>query len=450
VDVTTLPHVSVLADADSVLAGSVGGVSQKITVAELRSQLDPVHAAPVVTTVVDADGFAIADSADSFKVKRFSWSSLKAHILAWFGPVTATLTNKTLGAGTVYQNPAGSVGFTVAGHAGDSGHLQFATGLENGNVQIRTGGVNNCDIVLFPSGGTAGLPLAPGGRVTVNAAKTGQDAILLANGVDPNVDWNFVTKGPAGQVKANGIPVVVTTGAQSLSNKTLVTPTITGPTITPVTAAPNALALTVGSAQVRANGYNVAFGGSAQQSLTTGNYNVAFGTSAQQSLTTGGNNVAFGTGAQKALTTGGTNVAFGTSAQQSLTEGSNNVALGYGAQYSPGGAAYPTTTALNQTSVGHQSGQNTATQIDGITTIGYRATAGAVNGTSLGLSSRADHTNSVALGSNSVTTAANQVAVGPRDIEITDATKGVVLKSPDGKRWRVTVNNAGALSAAAV
>ena len=159
-----------------------------------------------------------------------------------------------------------------------------------------------------------------------------------------------------------------------------------------------------------------------------------------------------GYAAQQSLTTGSNNVALGYAAQQSLTTGSNNVALGLSAQHQPLGAkvgsnpAYPTTTALNQTSVGHQSGQNTATQIDGITTIGYRATAGAVNGTSLGILSRADHTDSVALGSNTVTTAANQVAVGPRDVEITDATKGLVLKSPDGKRWRVTVDNAGALS----
>ena len=337
VDVTKLPHVSVLADADSVLAGSVGGVSQKITVAELRLQLDSVRVAPVVSSVVDADGFAIADSADSFKVKRFSWLSLKAHILAWFGPVTATLSNKTLTAPKV-------TGTTAAA-----------------------------------------------GTVTVSSA-------------DPNVSLNLVSKG-TGKVLVNGVEAVDTTSAQSLSKKTLVSPTITGPTISPVTAGPNALALTVGSAQVRANGTNVAFGSAAQNALTTG-----------------GNNIALGTGAQ----------------QEPLGSVTGSV------------VDFPTTTAKNQTSVGAQSGQNTATQIDGITTIGYRATAGAVNGTSLGISSRADHTDSVALGSKTVTTAANQVAVGPRDIEIGDATKGLVLKSPDGKRWRVTVDNAGALSAAAV
>jgi len=54
------------------------------------------------------------------------------------------------------------------------------------------------------------------------------------------------------------------------------------------------------------------------------------------------------------------------------------------------------------------------------------------------------------LGSNTQTTAANQVMVGGRDIEVTDPTMGVILASPDKKRWRVTVDNGGALSAAVV
>lgn len=32
------------------------------------------------------------------------------------------------------------------------------------------------------------------------------------------------------------------------------------------------------------------------------------------------------------------------------------------------------------------------------------------------------------------------------DVEVTDATKGIILKSPNGTRWRVTVGNDGALS----
>lgn len=36
------------------------------------------------------------------------------------------------------------------------------------------------------------------------------------------------------------------------------------------------------------------------------------------------------------------------------------------------------------------------------------------------------------------------------DVEITDATKGLILRSPNGTRWRVTVNNSGALVVASL
>ena len=32
------------------------------------------------------------------------------------------------------------------------------------------------------------------------------------------------------------------------------------------------------------------------------------------------------------------------------------------------------------------------------------------------------------------------------DVEITDTTKGVILKSPDGTRWRITIDNTGVLT----
>ena len=36
--------------------------------------------------------------------------------------------------------------------------------------------------------------------------------------------------------------------------------------------------------------------------------------------------------------------------------------------------------------------------------------------------------------------------VGTEDIEITDTTKGIILKSPNGKRWRITIDNLGILT----
>jgi hypothetical protein len=165
-----------------------------------------------------------------------------------------------------------------------------------------------------------------------------------------------------------------------------------------------------------------------------------------------GTNTSFGVNAQLAGPTGVNNNALGTDAQAALTTGNNNNAFGNGAQRAPlGNTAFATTTGNNQTSVGHDTGANTATQLNEITTIGHRATAGANKGTAVGAFSRADHVDSVALGSDTTTTAASQVMVGGRDIEITTATtRGIILRSPDGTRYRIAVANGGTLTVTAV
>ncbi|MDQ5982927.1 MAG: hypothetical protein QG549_925, partial [Patescibacteria group bacterium] len=58
---------------------------------------------------------------------------------------------------------------------------------------------------------------------------TGQHAKIRADGTDVNHNLNLIPKG-TGTVQANGVPVVTTTGAQDLTNKTLTSPTITSPT----------------------------------------------------------------------------------------------------------------------------------------------------------------------------------------------------------------------------
>ena len=55
-----------------------------------------VSSAPQATTPADPDLFTFAKSPTV--LQRLSWASLKAAILAWFGPVTATLSNKNLSA----------------------------------------------------------------------------------------------------------------------------------------------------------------------------------------------------------------------------------------------------------------------------------------------------------------------------------------------------------------
>jgi hypothetical protein len=76
---------------------------------------------------------------------------------------------------------------------------------------------------------------------------------------------------------------------------------------------------------------NLAFGGGAMASLTSGTWNVAVGAGALASLTTGYENMAVGEYALNELTTGYNNVAVGGVAMWHATTGNNNVAIGYGA-----------------------------------------------------------------------------------------------------------------------
>ncbi len=218
-----------------------------------------------------------------------------------------------------------------------------------------------------------------------------------------------------------------------------------------VSTAPTYLT-TFGTNALRSNttgGYNSALGSYTLDANTTGNNNSAFGTNALRSNTTGNNNSAFGTDALRS-NIGNNNIAFGTNALRSNTTGGYNSAFGSYALYTPGGlSANATTTALRQTAIGMETGQASATQRNDIVAIGYRALVDANDTVAIGSGAQALHANAVALGKGVVTTTSNQVMVGPNNIEITDTTKGLVLKSPDGTRYKIQVANGGALATVA-
>jgi hypothetical protein len=56
-------------------------------------------------------------------------------------------------------------------------------------------------------------------------------------------------------------------------------------------------------------------------------------------------------------------------------------------------------------------------------------------------------TNNVGIGT---TSPASKLTVTGGDIEVTDSTKGIILKSPNGTRYRVTISDLGILSAASL
>jgi hypothetical protein len=174
--------------------------------------------------------------------------------------------------------------------------------------------------------------------------------------------------------------------------------------------------------------YNNAMGHAAQYSLTAGLSNNAMGYSAQYSLTTGSSNSAMGYHPQYSLTTGSYNNAMGRSAQYSLTTGSSNSAMGHAAQYSLTTGNYNLHLGYG---VGNAGGQSAT--VNGSVAIGTNSS---------GTGAYTDTDNTIVLGTTAHT------VILRNEQELVTAGKGIVLKSPDGTRYRVTVANGGILTVA--
>jgi len=116
---------------------------------------------------------------------------------------TQTLTNKTVTQPKieVLRDSNNAAWFSTV-----PGSLSYIS--PNGNAAFQVGSVASAANFLRVSGVAAGS--APN---------------ISSGGTDTDVSFNLTTKG-TGTVQANGIPVVTTTGAQALSNKTLTQPAI--------------------------------------------------------------------------------------------------------------------------------------------------------------------------------------------------------------------------------
>ena len=294
------------------------------------------------------------------------------------------------------------------------------------NITISPGGSASCEIPGVVAGRTYQID------VTRSASSGGEMVVALGAASISVPSWgnNRVTVIAA----ASGtLPLVIGGGTWVATLQAVV--------CREVTAVRTATSTGLSTRQSNSNN---AVGQDSQYSLTTGNSNNAVGHYSQRSLTTGNCNNAVGHGSQYSLTTGNSNNAVGQDSQRSLTTGNSNNAVGHGSQRSPRGVqGWATTTASRQVSIGHESGQGSATQSDDIVAVGYWAIADGAKAMALGSRASAAHAGSVALGADVTTTSLAQVAVGPRDVEVQDATKGLILRSPDGSRWRATISNAG-------
>lgn len=77
----------------------------------------------------------------------------------------------------------------------------------------------------------AGSSDSPVNYPRFSGSTTGNPILLNAIGTDTNIDINLIPKG-SGVAQVSGVPIVSTTGTQTLTNKTLTSPTLTGTTTT--------------------------------------------------------------------------------------------------------------------------------------------------------------------------------------------------------------------------
>lgn len=151
---------------------------------------------------------------------------------------TQTLTNKTLTTPKI-DSILDTNGATICTFTPVTGTNNIVIGASSGTASVSAAGTASDVILSLSSKGSGsvwlrnwnGLALAinnPASSVNycaLSGAATGGAPQFSVNGTDTDVSMNLVTKG-AGTVQANSVPVVTTTGTQTLTNKTITNPKI--------------------------------------------------------------------------------------------------------------------------------------------------------------------------------------------------------------------------------
>ena len=246
---------------------------------------------------------------------------------------------------------------------------------------------------------------------------------------------------------------------------------------------------------------NIAIGKSTLNNNTAGDQNIAIGTDALRSNsvsgslaighealyanTTGGANMALGNSALKSNTTGNRNIVVGRSAGRNIVSGSNNTLVGYR-------SGFTNISGLSNTYIGEDTGlsalgsensavgRNALNQLssgDGNTALGCKSgsfISGGAGNTSatdsifIGKDAKAlsiGETNQIVMGADATGLGSNTAVIGANtitktrlhgDIDVANGDvdiaigQGLILSSPDGTKYRVTVANGGTLTVTAV
>ena len=192
-----------------------------------------------------------------------------------------------------------------------------------------------------------------------------------------------------------------------------------------------------------AGNYNTAIGEEAMRSQASGfpQSNVAVGRQALQNIDDANHNAALGAYSMRSLSTGSNNTSVGSSSLSNNTTGDNNIAVGRDAGDLLSSNS-PNFTPSNSIFIGTNTKALGLGQTNQIV-IGHEAVGLGSNTTAIGNSATTD---TRVWGKLDVPTGGID-SYG--DIEI-DLGQGVILKSPNGTRYRIVVSDLGALSATVV
>ena len=208
--------------------------------------------------------------------------------------------------------------------------------------------------------------------------------------------------------------------------------------------------------QANASGIsNTAVGQNSLESNTTGGYNVAIGQSSMGQNTSGVNNIAIGYESLLQNTVGDNNIAIGESALLSNTAGSNHIAIGAGALEVANGnrnvavGAGALGNLLNvgfNTAIGNEAGK-------------FSSSGNNTNSTSsvfIGSGARSKNTNdsnTIVIGVNVFGNGSNTTTIGNTSqtaLYFGGNGAGLVLKSPNGTSYKITVDDSGNLVTTAI
>lgn len=280
-DVTNLGNLSGTNTGDqTTITGNAGTATKLATARNIDGQsfdgsanitvIAPgTHAATSKTTPVDADEVPIVDSAASNVLKKLTWSNLKVTLKTYFDTLYPSGSGTVSGTNTGDQDlstyyHSGGTDVTVAdGGTGSSTASGARTnlGLVIGtDVQAHDSDLDTWATKTAPSGTVVGTsdsqtltnktltsPIIANGdsiidgngnevltffravsavnNAVIQSSATGTGPLIYPTGSDMDIDLNLYPKN-SGKVNVNDARIVTETETQTLTNKTLTTPTI--------------------------------------------------------------------------------------------------------------------------------------------------------------------------------------------------------------------------------